>query len=46
MIGTIEWKLINGVLGSDNLVKARTSVQSDEMEFTIMRTKILDSIGT
>jgi len=45
MIGTIESKLIDGVIGHSDLVEAGTGVQGDEMELAIMRAKILNGIG-
>ena len=45
MIGAIESKLINGIFGHNNLVKAQASVQGDEVELAIVGAKVLDSIG-
>ena len=45
VIGTIESKLINGVVSHNNLVEAGTSVQIDEMELAIMGVKILNGSG-
>ena len=45
VIGTIEGKLIDGVVDHSDLVEAGASVQGDEMELAIVGAKILNGIG-